>query len=145
MTYLIDTNIFIFLLEDNFKRLSIKQIDILSNPDNDLYLSEASFYEMGIKVRMNQFGTKRVSNEDFVNVNILTVEEDRKRLNIKLLKSKPTYYMNIPNVSMVLKKNGDRHGDPFDLLIISQAMVENLPILSSDEYFPSYPGLTTIT
>jgi PIN domain nuclease of toxin-antitoxin system len=44
----------------------------------------------------------------------------------------------------MLKKNGDKHGDPFDLLIISQALVENLPVISTDEYFPSYGGLTTI-
>lgn len=109
-----------------------------------MYLSEASIYEIGIKVRLNQFGSKRQSSEDFVNVNVLTLEEDRKRMNIKLLKSNHTYYSNIPRFPLVLKNNGERHGDSFDLLIISQAMVENLPVLSTDEYFPSYKGLITI-
>jgi PIN domain nuclease of toxin-antitoxin system len=65
-------------------------------------------------------------------------------LKIGLLKSKQAFYTNIPKVPLVLKKNGDKHGDPFDLLIISQALSENLPVLSSDEYFPAYVGLTII-
>jgi len=37
------------------------------------------------------------------------------------------------------------HADPFDLLIISQALIEDLPILSTDRYFPDYEGLRVIT
>lgn len=136
MTYLLDTNIFIFLLEDRFMRLSPKQTEILSNPQNELLLSEASLFEIGIKIR----GGKG----DFSNLNIYTIEEDYKRLKISLLRSKPIYYTNIPKIDTVIKKDGKIHGDPFDLLIISQAMVENLPVLSSDEYFPSYKNIITI-
>ena len=31
------------------------------------------------------------------------------------------------------------HRDPFDRLIISQGMVEDIPIISSDDRFDSYP------
>jgi PIN domain nuclease of toxin-antitoxin system len=136
MTYLLDTNILIFLIEESYKKISLKQMEIITNPDNKFVLSEASLFEIGIKIR----GGKG----DFSNLNIFTLEEDYARLKISLLKSKPTYYTNIPKVAMVIKKDGKIHGDPFDLLIISQAMVENLPVLSSDEYFPSYKGITTI-
>ncbi len=37
------------------------------------------------------------------------------------------------------------HGDPFDLLIISQALLENLPILSTDSLFPLHEGLVVIS
>ncbi len=79
-----------------------------------------------------------------LSLNLSTIEQQRKRLKIGLLKSRQAFYTNIPKIPLVFKKNGDKHGDPFDLLIILQALSENLPVLSSDEYFPSYKGLTTI-
>ena len=136
MTYLLDTNIFIIMLEKSYHRLSTKQREILSEPTNLFYLSEASLYEIGIKSRLQR--------EDFAHINLTTIEQERRRLKIKLLNSKQVFYTNIPNVPQVLKRNGDKHGDPFDLLIISQALVENLLVISTDEYFPSYTGLTII-
>jgi PIN domain nuclease of toxin-antitoxin system len=133
MRYLLDSNIFIFLLQENFESISHEQYEILNNPTNKLLLSEASLYEIGIKVRTGK-----------LSLNLNTIEKERKRLKIGLLKSKQAFYTNIPKVPLVLKKNGDKHGDPFDLLIISQALIENLPVLSSDEYFPYYEGLTTV-
>ena len=133
MKYLLDSNIFIFLLQENFDSISYEQYEILNNSTNKLLLSEASLYEISIKVRTGK-----------LSLNLDTIERDRKKLKIGLLKSKQAFYTNIPNVPLVLKKNGDKHGDPFDILIISQALIENLPVLSSDEYFPSYKGLTTI-
>ena len=133
MKYLLDSNIFIFLLQENFENISFKQYEILNNPTNKLLLSEASLYEISIKVRTGK-----------LSLNLNTIEQERKRLKIGLLKSKQAFYTNIPKVQFVFKKNGDKNGDPFDLLIISQALIENLPVLSSDEYFPSYEGLTII-
>ena len=133
MKYLLDSNVFIFLLQENFESISFRQYEILNNPTNKLLLSEASLYEISIKVRTGK-----------LSLNLNTIEQERKRLKIGLLKSKQTFYTNIPKVPFVFKKNGDKHGDPFDLLIISQALIENLPVLSSDEYFPSYEGLTII-
>ncbi len=133
MKYLLDSNVFIFLLQENFESISFRQYEILNNPTNKLLLSEASLYEISIKVRTGK-----------LSLNLNTIEQERKRLKIGLLKSKQAFYTNIPKVPFVFKKNGDKHGDPFDLLIISQALIENLPVLSSDEYFPSYEGLTII-
>ena len=65
--------------------------------------------------------------------------------NICFLKAKPEHYTNIPKVPKVYISDTKLHGDPFDLLIISQAMVEDLPVLSSDRLFPHYQGLTTIS
>lgn len=52
MKYLLDTNIFIYLIEDNFLRLSKNQLDILQNPQNEFCISEASLFEIAIKIRM---------------------------------------------------------------------------------------------
>lgn len=137
MTYLLDTNVFIFLITKELNRLSEKQKSILSDADNDFVVSEASFYEIGIKSRLEK--------PDFIHVNISTVENDRKENQIAILKSKIEYYLNIPNVPKVIMSGSKQHGDPFDLLIISQALHEKLPILSTDSLFPLYEGLDVIS
>ncbi len=37
-----------------------------------------------------------------------------------------------------------KHRDPFDRLLIAQALSEGLPIISSDGHFPEYPRLEVI-
>jgi PIN domain nuclease of toxin-antitoxin system len=135
MRYLIDTNIFIFVIQNRPERLSPTQRDILSNAANDLYVSESSLYEIAIKVRQGKqnFG-----------INLETIEEDRKKNGIKLLKPTIAHYLNIPNVPKVLDDKGKSHADPFDLLIISQALSEEIAILSTDRYFPEYAGLMVV-
>ena len=137
MTYLIDTNIFIILIEKSYHRLSLEQKIIIKNPNNTFLLSEASIYEIGIKVRLNK--------ANFSHIDILLIDAERKRMNIKLLKSKIDYYTNIPQVPKAIDSKGKVHGDPFDLLIISQALLEDLQILSTDRFFPEYQGLRVIS
>jgi PIN domain nuclease of toxin-antitoxin system len=137
MKYLLDTNIFVFLITKDLNRLSLSQKVVLSDPNNEFVISEASFYELGIKVRLEK--------PDFAHINIQTIDTDRKKNGIKLLKAKPVYFTNIPNVPKVIGNGNKIHGDPFDLLIISQALVEDLPILSTDSFFPLYAGLVVVS
>lgn len=137
MRYLIDTNIFIFLIDGLHHRLSIDQSKILSDIDNEIFLSESSLYEMGIKIRLQK--------PDFFYLDISKIDIERQRLNIHLLKPKVVHYLNIPKVPKVYVSPSKLHADPFDLLIISQAVIENLPILSTDRYFPDYEGLQVIS
>ena len=137
MKYLIDTNIFIIILEKSFHRLSTAQRDIIFDATNELMLSEASLYEIAIKVRL--------AKPDFSHIDITTIDRERKVSGIKLLKSQIAFYINITNVPKVIGQNGKPHGDPFDLLIISQALLKNIPILSTDRFFPLYSGLKVIS
>jgi len=134
MRYLLDTNIFLFLCAKAEKRMSLAQRKISSNPDNELYLSEASLFEIAIK--------SRLSKDNFNHVNIDALENHRKRLRVKLLPSKEAYYLNIVNVPKVIIKGEKKiHSDPFDILIISQALYEDIPLLSVDRFFKDYEGL----
>ena len=137
MKYLIDTNIFIIILEKSFHRLSTAQRDIIFDATNELMLSEASLYEIAIKVRLTK--------PDFSHIDIITINRERKVSGIKLLKSQIAFYINITNVPKVIGQNSKPHGDPFDLLIISQALLKNIPILSTDRFFPLYSGLKVIS
>ncbi|MDI9882470.1 hypothetical protein [Flectobacillus longus] len=52
----------------------------------------------------------------------------------------------ISNVPKVFPKasSSKPHGDPFDLLIIAQSIYEDMPVLSTDAYFPFYLELKVI-
>jgi PIN domain nuclease of toxin-antitoxin system len=130
MKYLIDTNIYIFMLE-NPAALSSAQLAIISNPANALLMSIGSLYEMAIKVRTG----KLVFSVPFEQV----AEQHRKKLNIKLIREKLSHYKRISTLPKV-----PDHGDPFDLLILAQAMVEGLPVLTADGKFSLYKGIQAV-
>lgn len=136
MNYLLDTNVFIILIEESFDRLSQAQREIISDVESTFWLSESSLYEIAIKVRLEK--------SEFSHIKISTVENDRQRLGIRLLKPKVAHYLNIPEVPEVYISPSKLHADSFDLLIISQALTEKLPVLSTDRYFPEYENLVVI-
>jgi PIN domain nuclease of toxin-antitoxin system len=137
MKYLLDTNIFIFLITENFAQLTNYQKEILSDPANTFVLSEASIYEMAIKSRLSKLSFALFSFDE-------AITTERKQLKISLVKPKLVHYNNIRKIEPVLKNDGKPHADPFDLLIISQALTENLPVVSTDMYFPKYKGLRVV-
>jgi PIN domain nuclease of toxin-antitoxin system len=75
MNYLMDTNIFIFLIDGLHYRLSIAQSRILSDTENEIFVSESSLFEIGIKIRLQK--------SSFSYLDISTIDAERKRLNIK--------------------------------------------------------------
>ncbi len=137
MKYLLDTNIFIFLMDKDYFRLSENQLKIIDNPENELFICEASYFEISIKIRIGKAEFSRFTMEG--------VELDRKLLNIKLIKSNLAHYKNIVLIPKILKKDGKPHADPFDLLIIATTLKENIPVLSSDTYFHEYKIIKTIS
>jgi PIN domain nuclease of toxin-antitoxin system len=124
MKYLIDTNIFIYFL-DGINKISPQQEIILLNPANEFYLSQASVWEMAIKVRRGNL-TFKVSFEEIV-------QKERTSRGIKLLRTNLRHLKTVARLPKVKD-----HEDPFDLLIIAQAMTENLTILTSDPKFGSH-------
>lgn len=100
---------------------------------NTFVVSLASVYELSIKERLGKLNL----NNGLDN----SLDISRKKLLIKYLPLSEADYRNIVNIPKVLKKDGKPHGDPFDLLIISQALRRTLPVLTTDEYFPYYNDL----
>ncbi|WP_019990816.1 type II toxin-antitoxin system VapC family toxin [Rudanella lutea] len=136
MRYLIDTNVLIILFEKSFSRLSDNQLRVLSDPANSFFVSEASLYEIAIKIR--------VGKKDFAHINYSGIQRARRQSKIKILRTNSTHYESIQQVSKVFKPDGKPHADPFDLLILAQAHSEQIPILSTDQYFPKYSHITVI-
>ena len=117
MMFLIDTHTFIWYVTDN-SRLSNQVLELINDENNQIFLSIASVWEMGIKHRLGKL-TFNLSFETFItqqiNINDFTV------LDIKI--SHITAITQLPL----------HHRDPFDRMLIAQAMVENMPISSETE------------
>ena len=125
MRYLLDTNAF-YLLTADFNRLSAAYQRILTDGANEFVLSPASIWEMAIKVRLGKLNLNGVSLED-------ATGRLRVQQKIGLLPIKRSHLLRITTLPKVKD-----HGDPFDLLIIAQALTENLPVLTSDGKFHLY-------
>jgi len=121
MRYLIDTQILIWSLGD-IQKLSPSAISILRREENDIFISVASLWEIAIKISVEKIKLP-VPFEDFIeetlsnNFEILGIE----LVHLLTLTSLPFY-----------------HRDPFDRVIISQAISEKIAIVSSDEKFSFY-------
>ena len=122
---MLDTNAFI-LLNLDFKALPLAYQRILADADNTFVLSPATVWEMAIKVRLGKLNLSGISLDDLT-------DRLRRKLKIGLLPIKQSQLLGIARLPKVKD-----HGDPFDLLIIAQALTENLPVLTSDGKFHLY-------
>ena len=125
MKYLLDTNALI-LLALKFSVLPLAYQQVLLDKRNTFVISPASIWEMAIKVRLGKLHLDGNSLETLTGQ--LRVQQKIGLLPIK--QSQLLYIATLPKVK--------DHGDPFDLLIIAQALTENLPVLTSDGKFHLY-------
>ena len=98
---------------------------ILVNPNNKIYVSDVSLYEIAIKKSINKLPDFNASIND-----VITVCQQDKFQFLPILHIYIADYESIPLF--------DNHRDPFDRLIIATALSENLPIITADEKFELY-------
>lgn len=122
MRLLLDTHTFIWFFMGNPK-LSNQIRALIEDENNEKLLSIVSIWEMAIKQSTGKltltlpfevFITQRLSLNDF---NLLNITIDH----IAVVAALPFH-----------------HRDPFDRLLIAQATVEQIPILSTDSAFDAY-------
>ena len=126
MRYLIDTNIFIYLGLDEYDELDKDVINALVDCENLIYISSESIREIGLLVKEGRIGVKKWRNYDDVKASL-----DEHRIEIRCINEShlKTFYK---------LRHAPNHNDPADLMIISQAITENIPLISSDTKFPLY-------
>ena len=124
MKYIIDTHVFLWVLMDS-KKLSKNIFEILENEGNTVYISPISFWEIAIK---NQ--SKKLK---LYGINVIQLPQIAAQLNFTILTPQPYDYVSIGQIP--LKQN---HNDPFDRMLIQQAIRNNLVLISKDEKFPQY-------
>ena len=126
MRYFIDTNIFIFLCSDELDDLDPGVADLLADVENTFIMSSESLREIGSLIKGGRMELQKLSSfasvktyADYYNIKFRYVDESHMK----------TFYELVP---------APNHHDPADLMIIAQAITENIPLISSDAQFPSY-------
>lgn len=121
MNLLVDTHAMLWFVAGD-KRLSSKARKAIEDRGCTSYVSIASWWEIAIKCSLNKLRLD-VPYEDFM---AERVEEGFRVLSIDS--------RHLPALATLPL----HHRDPFDRLIICQAMAESMAICTSDSYFAAY-------
>jgi PIN domain nuclease of toxin-antitoxin system len=122
MKLLLDTCCWLWWLSDTDK-LSQQQLEAISNRQNQLFLSVATIWELSIKVN----GQKLTLPQPLKKL----VERECPIDLITIIDIKPIHAIRAGSLTL-------HHKDPFDRMIITQAKIENLTIVTSDSVFQTY-------
>lgn len=122
MRALLDTHSFLWFSTDD-PALSAQADQLIADPANEILLSVASLWEIAIKVSIGKLGLTR-SFEEAV---LAPMSEN----GIRLLDVQVRHVREILTLP-------HHHRDPFDRMIVAQARVENIPIISVDMVLDSY-------
>jgi len=123
MKFLLDTHLLLWTAGDP-KRLSVKARKLINEPTSELFFSAASLWEIAIKSGLGR--------DDF--------KVDARLLRRGLLDNG---YSELPIGSehaVAIDSLPPIHKDPFDRILVAQAMVEGFTLLTSDVVVAQYPG-----
>ncbi len=115
MKFLLDTNVLLWVATFD-PRLSARAKQILSDTGNVFYLSVVSLWEVTIKAQIGKLSIP-YSLEVFLQRTL-----DRE---VTILPVQQEHVLNLGRLPLL-------HRDPFDRMLVAQAISENIPILSCD-------------
>ena len=122
MKYLLDTHTLLWFLKGD-KKLSDKARQLIDSPRNSKFLSIVSLWEIAVKVSLEK----------------LVLDKSFERLFPEQLYFSRIEILDITVDSLIkLTTLPFHHRDPFDRLIIAQALVEGIPIIGADAAFDAY-------
>ena len=128
MRLLLDTNIYVFMVSDH-DMLTRDALAILEDPENLKYLSIVSLQELIIAFRtkglLSNIWKTEAEMISFV-LNDPSVEIDNIDVNV------------IRTLAALQTNEAQEHKDPFDHIIIAQAISHKMTLVSSDTKFPFY-------
>ncbi len=123
MRLLLDTHVLIWWSSSS-ERLSTNVYNLVTDPSNTLLFSIASIWEMQIKVQTGKL--------NLISPLPNLIENQQQKNKIHLLPIDISYVYPLDSLP-------NHHRDPFDRILIAQAMVENIPLVSIDAVFDAYP------
>lgn len=123
MRVLLDTHVFMWWINED-ARLSRGAVEVLAEGENELLFSVASGWEMAIKIGVGK----------------LTVNDDlgpylSRYLVENAIGVLPVTLSHVVGVTSL----PTHHHDPFDRLLVAQAIAEEAPLVSADPQFMRYP------
>lgn len=120
MRYLIDTHILLWHAEN--QKLSPELLEIINNPENIIYVSHVTLWEITIKVSIGKLS---------LNFNIGEFEKMLKANQFTVLPFNFMSYQHLVSLPF-------HHQDPFDRMLIAQAKSEKIPLITHDDKIKLY-------
>lgn len=122
MSLLLDTHIFLWMLAEAGK-LTESEARAIRDPVNRIFVSIASLWEMAIKAALGR----------------LTIPEDL----VTVLRQNRIQVLSIEaKHALAVATLPPHHKDPFDRLLVAQAMHEGLTLVTRDSWIAAYPVAT---
>jgi len=119
---LLDTHAFLwFILND--PQLSATARELIADPHHDVDVSPATYWELAIKISIGKYSLPEPLQ--------VFMEREIAANQFRILHIEPRHVNPLTSLPF-------HHRDPFDRLIIAQAMVEQIPVISADTAFDSY-------
>ena len=126
MDYLLDTQAVIWFINGD-ERVPVPVRDAVKNPGNTVSITVVNLWEIAIKRSINKLK---------IYTSLQDIQSDILSRQINLLPITVEHLIAVESLEFVGK-----HRDPFDRLIISQAIAEEMTLISSDPQFKNYPEL----
>ena len=125
MRVLLDTHAMYWYIEGD-PQLSATARLLIQDASNEILISPASYWEIAIKISIGKWKLNR-PYEEFIDLALNTY-------GFVVLPILPTHTARVIGLPF-------HHKDPFDRLLVAQALVERIPIVSSDPALDAY-GIT---
>ena len=112
-------------------KLSKNIIKLFSDPEYKFWVSQVTFIEFTIKLKLGKLNKLNLTNKEFF--------ESIEKSGFNILELKKEHYLAYQNLEFIGK-----HRDPFDRFIIATAIYEEMAILSKDQEFHNYADIVKI-
>ena len=126
MNLLLDTHVLIWALNED-QRLSEKVRELILDPDNAIYYSSVSIWEIAIKHAIHP------ENVMFTGKELSQYCQDAGFLPVEM-RDKHVFALE----TITRADDAPPHHDPFDRMLIAQAKAENMSFLTHDSLLPYY-------
>jgi PIN domain nuclease of toxin-antitoxin system len=123
MRLLLDTHAFLWFVLDD-AQLSAHASALIADPLNDVAISPASYWEITIKISLGKYQLHE-PYQPFM-------EHEMAHNQFSILSIEPKHTAALTTLPF-------HHRDPFDRLLVAQAMVEQIPLVSYDPVLDAYP------
>ena len=122
MKVLLDTQTWLWL-QDRVGRFSDSTLEILQDLDTDRILSMASVWELSIKFALGKLRLPEAPDRYVPD-----------RLALSMTRILPIELRHAVHVAQL----PPHHRDPFDRMLVAQALIERMPVLTADRRFTAY-------
>jgi len=123
MNYLLDTHTFLWAIFLD-EKLSPRVKKVITNPENNIYVSMVSFWEISLKYSLKKLTLNNIFPDDLPDI--------AKKSGFELF---PLNYKDAAGFHQLPNKI---HKDPFDRILIWQSINNNFILISKDKLFQLY-------